>query len=110
MPRKIVGKLGWVAQGTRPDLCFGRVSISTKFQSACVKELIEAVKLTRKLKGTPKLLQHSSGMGEIKDWKLELYVDASLENLDNNKSTGGFLLLVHGRNDKRSPPIGIAGG
>ena len=38
--RSVVGKINWVVQGTRPDLAFELIQMSTKFQNANVDDLM----------------------------------------------------------------------
>jgi hypothetical protein len=48
--RKAAGKIGWLARGTRPDLVFPQVEMSTKHGRSKVRDLIQASKLLRKVK------------------------------------------------------------
>ena len=42
--RSIVGKLNWLVQGSRPDMAFEMIELSTKFRKATVGDLLRAVK------------------------------------------------------------------
>ena len=48
--RSLVGKLNWAVRGTRPDLSYEVVDLSTRFHNATVSELIRASKNIKKLK------------------------------------------------------------
>ena len=48
--RQIVGKLNWAVQGTRPDVAFDLIQLSTKLKVGQVSDLIQAIKCMRKLK------------------------------------------------------------
>ena len=48
--RKTAGRIGWLGRGTRPDLVFSQIEMSTKFLNGKVKDLIKASKMTRKVK------------------------------------------------------------
>ena len=37
--RKVAGKLGWLGRGSRPDLTFAQVEMSTRFVNGKVKDL-----------------------------------------------------------------------
>ena len=40
--RKVAGKIGWLARGSRPDLIFSQIEMSTKVGRSHVKSLIYA--------------------------------------------------------------------
>ena len=50
MLRRLVGRLNWVVQGTRPDLAFEMIDLSTTFKRGTVCDLLRAIKAIRKLK------------------------------------------------------------
>ena len=50
MLRVVAGRIGWLARGTRPDLTFAQIEISTKFVNGKVRDLITAAKALRKTK------------------------------------------------------------
>ena len=101
--RQAAGKAGWMAMGTRPDLCFTRLEMSTKFNQARVRDLISADKALRKIKNSESYYKIPSDLGTIEDWSLVLSTDASLGNLDGEKSSGAFLLLLRGKNNSCCP-------
>ncbi|KAH3835144.1 hypothetical protein DPMN_108488 [Dreissena polymorpha] len=41
--RQIIGQINWVVQGTRPDLAFELIDLSTKLKQATVGDLTRAV-------------------------------------------------------------------
>ena len=51
--RGLVGKLNWAAQGTRPDVVFEVVELSSKFKQATVNDWIRADKCALQLKEKP---------------------------------------------------------
>ena len=79
--RKIAGRLGWLAKGTRPDLAFSQVEISTKFLNGKVKDLIKAVKAYKKVGDTDSVYTIKN-LGPVSDWTIEVNTDASLSNLN----------------------------
>ena len=92
--RQVAGKVGWLARGSRPDLLFPQVEMSTKAGRSQVKHLIQAVKLSRRIKDSDChfLIRN---LGPIGDWKIQLSTDASLSNLnDGVDSTGAYIILV----------------
>ena len=50
MLRGIVGRMNWAVQGTRPDLAFEMVELSTKFRRGVVGDLLRTTKGVKKLK------------------------------------------------------------
>ena len=57
--RSFVGQINWAVHGTRPDLAFEMVDLSTKFKNITVNNLLQAIKAVRKLKATPSFLRFS---------------------------------------------------
>ena len=47
---KLVGQLNWAVQGSRPDLAFELVDLSTKLKGGSVADLLQAIKNIGKLK------------------------------------------------------------
>ena len=47
--RQIVGRLNWAVQGSRPDMSFDMIELSTKLKNGTVGDLIRAIKCIRKL-------------------------------------------------------------
>ena len=94
MLRVVAGRIGWLARGTRPDLTFAQIEISTKFINGKVRDLIEAAKALRKAKsGECSLLIR--GLGPVSGWSLEVWTDASLFTLNEGvNSTGAMLILL----------------
>ena len=101
--RKIAGKIGWLARGTRPDLIFSQIEMSTKFINGRVKDLNQAAKITRKVKDSESSL-FISNLGPIEDWIIEVSTDASLGNLnDGVNSTEAHLIIIKDSKSKCAP-------
>ena len=100
MLRKCAGKIGWLARGSRPDLIFSQIEMSTKFINGKVRDLIQASKVMRKVKSSDAFFLIRS-LGPVSAWTIEVWTDASLSNLnDGVNSTGATLvLLVNGAGD-----------
>lgn len=97
--RSIVGRLNWVAQGTRPDLAYDVVDLSTKFKNACVHDLIRATKNIRKLKQGSCTIFYPF-LAEIKTWRIIVFSDASHANLsDGVSSMGGHIVFLADANN-----------
>ena len=94
MLRVVAGRIGWLARGTRPDLTFAQIEISTKFINGKVRDLIEAAKALRKAKSGECFL-FIRGLGTVSGWRLEVWTDASLFTLNEGvNSTGAMLILL----------------
>ena len=48
--RELVGRINWAVQGSRPDMAFEMVDLSTKFHGGTVEDLVRAMKAIRRLK------------------------------------------------------------
>ena len=103
--RKAAGKIGWLARGTRPDLVFPQVEMSTKHGRSKVRDLIQALKLLRKVKDSESFFL-IKGLGPVKDWKIEVSTDASLSNLnDGVDSTGAHVILIKNSKGDCAPMV-----
>ena len=103
--RAAAGKIGWLGRGTRPDLLFSQVELSTKFVNGKVADLVQASKVIRKAKDSECKIWISD-IGNVEDWELELSTDASLGNLcEGVGSTGAKVVLLVNRVTGRCAPI-----
>ena len=92
--RKVAGKIGWLGRGTRPDLLFSQIEMSTKFVNGKVSDLNQAVKVIRKVKDSESFIMIKN-IGPVKDWCVEVNTDASLCNLnDGVSSTAAKVVLL----------------
>ena len=98
--RGIVGKLNWVAQGTRPDVSFEVVEMSSRFKLATVNDLIRANKCILKLKEEPAYVFFPN-LGDPKYWRMIIESDAGHANMEDGcSSAGGQLIMLAGERDK----------
>ena len=92
--RKVAGKVGWLGRGSRPDLVFAQVEMSTKFINGKVKDLNQAAKVLRKVKNSASFFMVRD-LGPVEDWTVEVSTDASLGNLNEGvNSTGAMVVLI----------------
>jgi transposase InsO family protein len=97
--RKVAGKVGWLGRGSRPDLTFAQIEMSTKFVKGKVKDLNQAAKAVRKVKDSENFFLVKN-LGPVEGWTVEVDTDASLGNLNEGvDSTGAFVVIV--RNGKQ---------
>lgn len=97
--RKLVGQLNWAVQGSRPDLAFELVDLSTKLKTATVADLLKAIKTMGKLKDIIHIQVFPLLHGAVeKDWEMFLFMDAALANISEGEgSTGGQILWIKDR-------------
>lgn len=101
--RSLVGRLNWVVQGTRPDIAFETVELSTKLRKGVVSDLVTAVKVTRKIKGEAALVFFPA-LGHPTEWKIVVFSDAAHANLsDGVGSMGAHIVLLVGKSGKCCP-------
>ena len=99
----MVGRLNWAVQGTRPDMAFQMLELSTKFRKGSVDDL------TRSIKAVGKLKDHASKLcfpclGNSAGWTILMYSDAAFANLnDGTSSTGAHIVLLVGVGGKCCP-------
>ena len=92
--RKVAGQLGWLGRGSRPDLVFAQIEMSTHFVDGKVKDLNQAAKMMRKVKDTESYFTVRD-LGHVGEWTVEVSTDASLCNLnDGVGSTGAKVVLL----------------
>ena len=90
----MAGQIGWLARGTRPDLTFAQVEMSTKFLNGKVKDLNKAIKAVRKIPNN-KSSYKIRNLGSCDEWQVEVSTDASLGNLNEGvDSTAGYIVLL----------------
>ena len=67
--RRLVGKLNWAGRMTRPDLSFGIVDLSTKFNKAHGKDLRKATGLALRVRNTSLNNNSSSTIRRHSRWR-----------------------------------------
>ena len=95
--RTAVGKIGWVAQTSRPDLSYDHLILSTKLGCASVRDMKQAIKITRKMKVDGTSMRFMN-MGPIEQWTLVGHGDAGYKSLpDKVSSCGGHVIMICNR-------------
>jgi hypothetical protein len=102
--RQLVGQLNWAVQGSRPDLAYDMIVLSTKLKSGTVGDLTKAVKLTNRLKDINSIIVFPNLNNDYSKWKMLVFTDASLGNLnDGTGSTGAHILWIVDNEGKCCP-------
>ena len=107
--RSLVGSLNWLVQGTRPDLFFQLIELSTKFKDGTVGDLIQVKKLLQKAKDSKCEILFPD-LGSPSQWRLITFTDASFANLNNGTgSCIGYIVFLVGKDDRSCPLTWKAG-
>ena len=100
--RAKVGQLLWLAHQSRPDLLFDVTCIAAKIANCTVSDIISVNKIIIKAKSSKMSLKFQN-LGKNSD--LVVFSDASLGNLPNGGSQGGYLILLVNNNSGEFSPI-----
>lgn len=99
--RSKIGQIMWIASQTRPDVMFDASLLASSFNQAKVKDLVEVNKVIKKIKSENVNLKFQH-LGKSDSLKLLVFSDASLGNLPDGGSQGGYLVFLVGDNGKFS--------
>ena len=96
--QKLFGEANYIAQSTRPDICFSLNMVARMLQQGTKQ-------VHRACKRIIDYAVNTSGLGievekysaDEKDWKLDLYTDSSFADVEDEKykSTGAYVLLFN---------------
>ena len=110
MLRSNVGAIQWLARGTRPDVCFEGIDLSTRYNKATQHELNRSVKCLEKLKMEEEQCKVKiPRLGGMKGWILKVFSDASWGNrADGVNSTSGHVVFLTDKEE--STPVSWESG
>jgi hypothetical protein len=100
--RQIVGRLNWFVQGSRPDLAFATIELSTKLKNGCVNDLMKGLKIIRRLHDVESKVFFPTLKEPMKDWTLVLFTDAAHANICNGTGSMGAHILFLADNQGNS--------
>ena len=99
--RQLIGQIKWVVQGSRPDLAFELIDLSTKLKQGNISDLSRAIKAVNRLKDVNSMILFPTLSTDVDDWKVVVFTDASLCNInDGTWSTVGHIVWLvdcHGK-------------
>ena len=98
--RSITAKLTMLSIISRPDLCFDSKLLSTKYGKATKRDFVTAVKTLIKSK-TESTKMCYPDLGDIENWVLIVFSDASLKNI-GIVSVGGQVLIMANKKTGRA--------
>ena len=92
--RAAVGRIGWVANSTRPDLAYDNLTLSMKLGNATIRDMKHACRVIKRLKCDSTQMKFVD-IGPIDQWTLHGYGDAGFKSLpDKISSCGGQVILI----------------
>lgn len=96
--RSLIGQLNWLAQHTRPDIAYDVSKFSKKCKQAMATDMRGLVKLIEKTQGEMVKLKIEK-LG--KDVYLEIFADASFNNVGDGNSQIGYIISLKDREGKK---------
>ena len=94
--RSYAGKLGWLGRTTRPDLLFAQIEASSCITKAKVRDLKSLAKAVNRVAGVDSIQTVPKLPRDVTQWKMELFTDASWQNLAETGSTAGRVMVLSG--------------
>ena len=101
--RKITGKVNWLAENCRPDLCYSGLKLSTRSKNATIADLKYANNVIKKVKSKSSKVIFSPVAQETSDLIVYGIGDASYKA--GEKAIGGQFILLGNRKNDRVVPI-----
>ena len=94
--RSAVGRIGWVAGTSRPDLSYESLILSMKVGNASYRDMKMAIKTMKKMKCDSTVMKFVK-LGSMENWVLEAYGGAGFKSLPDHVSSwsGSVLLLTN---------------
>ena len=99
--RSKVGQILWVARQSRPNVLFDACDIASRQKNGQVKDILAANKTIKRIK-LDRMTLRFQPLGD-KNLSLLIYSDASLGNLVDGGTQGGYVILLVGEDGKFSP-------
>ena len=92
--RQLIGQLNWAVQGSRPDMAYEMIAMSTKLKQARVGDLVRTIKKISRIKDIQSFMTFPK-MDITKELKVVVFTDASLGNLNEGTgSTGAYIIWL----------------
>ena len=101
--RQIIGQLNWAVQGSRPDMAFEMIALSTKLQQGKIEDLIRAIKKVNRLKDIRSFISFP-GLDKTK-LTVVVFTDASLGNINEGTGSTGAHIVWLMDNSGRCCPV-----
>ena len=101
--RKVTGKVNWLAENCRPDLCYSGLKLSTRGKDATIADLKYANAVIKKVKSKSSKVVFSPVAQRNSDLVVYGIGDASYKA--GEKAVGGQFVLLGNRNNDKVVPI-----
>ena len=98
----MTGKITWLANSTRPDLCYQGLQISKKNQGATISDLRDINRILKRVHKKESKIKYGH-LGDKDDLVIICLGDASYKQDD--KAIGGVILLLANSSFTKSSPI-----
>ena len=92
--RGIARQLNWVVQGTRRDIAFDMIDLSTKFKHVTFSDFAEDLKSIRKLKQTSGKVSFPALSDKPSEWTIIMFSFVTHANLNDGVSSMGARIIV----------------
>ena len=103
--RGLVGKLTWLSEMTRPDLCYDTLELATQSKNATVSDLRKINKTVDKAKKSNGVVKYSK-IGKFDDLKILAISDGGLNRMENRTlSVMGKSVFLSNREETRVAPL-----
>ena len=99
--RSITSKLNMLAMTSRPDIMVDVKVLTTKYGGATKRDLITAIKNTKKIKEQSTELTLPN-IGKIEEWILVGVTDASNKSVNKIFAVGGFVIMLVNKHTNRA--------
>ena len=90
--RQIVGQLNWAVQGSRPEMSFDMIQLSTKLKQGKVEDLLRAIKKVNRMKDINSFLTFPK-LNKSSEIKVVVFTDASMASSMTKQGASVFGLL-----------------
>ena len=100
--RKMTGKIAWLANSTRPDLCYQALQMSKKNQEATISDLRDINRIIKQVHSRESKIKYAH-IGNREDLVVIGLGDASYKQDD--KAIGGVILLLANSSFTKVLPI-----
>ena len=100
--KRMCGKLLWVANNTRPDVCYEVSRLCNAGSNATVNEIRRMNKLISNMK-QEKVVVKFPYLGCPEKWCLVVFSDSSFGNLPDGSSQGGYVVLLVNADGSSAP-------
>ena len=89
--QKANGILGWLAQVSKPDLAYAYVEFSSILKRATLGDAKRLIRMLKKARVDLDTIKFSN-LGDVKNWRIKVYCDASFAKLNNVDTVTGDLV------------------